>query len=135
MDLLHKALTDKIIQVFYKVYLELGYGFLEKIYHNAMLIELNSQGLECQSQQKINVYYQGKEIGEYYSDITVNGLIILELKSSEVLVVANEIQLINYLRATQFEIGLLLNFGKKPEIRRKIFTNDRKRFNSGQCNP
>jgi GxxExxY protein len=130
MELLHKDLTDKIIQVFYKVYRELGYGFLEKVYHNAMLIELTLQGISCQSQQKINVFYQGRNIGEYFSDITVNGLIILELQASEVLVEANENQLINYLRATEFEVGLLLNFGKNPEIRRKIFTNDRKKLSS-----
>jgi GxxExxY protein len=128
MELLHKDLTDKIIQTFYKVYRELGYGFLEKVYHNAMLIELTSQGIAYQSQQKITVFYQGRNVGEYFSDITVNGLIILELKASEVLVEANESQLINYLRATEFEVGLLLNFGKNPEIRRKIFTNDRKNF-------
>jgi len=128
MELLHKDLTDKIIQVFFRVYRELGYGFLEKVYHNAMLIELKLQGFDCQSQQKINVYYQGRDVGEYYSDITVNSLIILELKASEVLVEANESQLINYLRATRFEVGLLLNFGKNPEFRRKIFTNDRKSF-------
>jgi len=93
-----------------------------------MLIELAIQGISCQSQQQINVFYQGRNIGEYYSDITVNGLIILELKASEVLVEANENQLINYLRATDFEVGLLLNFGKNPEIRRKIFTNDRKKL-------
>ena len=133
MELLHKDLTDKIIQVFYKVYRELGYGFLEKVYHNAMLIELTLQGISCQRQQKINVFYQGRNIGEYFSDITVNGLIILELKASELLVEANENQLINYLRATEFEVGLLLNFGKNPEIRRKIFTNDRKKLSSNQC--
>lgn len=131
---MHKDLTDKIIQVFLKVYRELGYGFLEKVYHNAMLIELGFQGFNCQSQQKINVFYQGREIGEYYSDIIVNSLIILELKASEVLVEANENQLINYLRATQFEVGLLFNFGKNPEIRRKIFTNDRKNFSHNKCN-
>lgn len=135
MELLHKDLTDKIIQVFYKVYRELGYGFLEKVYHNAMLIELTLQDISCQSQQKINVFYQGRNIGEYFSDITVNGLIILELKASEVLAEANENQLINYLRATEFEVGLLLNFGKNPEIRRKIFTNDRKKLSSNQYNP
>ena len=130
MELLHKVLTDRIIQVFYKVYRELGYGFLEKVYQNAMMIELTLQGFDCQNQQKINVFYRGRNIGEYYSDITVNGLIILELKASEVLVEANENQLINYLRATRFEVGLLLNFGKNPEIRRKIFTNDRKRLST-----
>lgn len=130
MELLHKDLTDRIIPVFYKVYRELGYGFLEKIYHNAMLIELTQQGFDCQSQQKINVHYQGKNIGEYYSDITVNGLILLELKATEVLVEAHENQLINYLRATTFEVGFLFNFGKNPEIRRKIFTNDRKKLST-----
>ena len=127
MELLNKEFTDKIIAVFYIVYWELGYGFLEKVYHNAMMIELQQHGFICESQKKIRVKYKGQEVGDYYSDIIVNNTVILELKANEVLVAENEQQLINYLRATDIEIGLLFNFGKKPEIRRKLFTNDRKK--------
>ena len=126
-EMIRKDLTEKIIRVFYDVYFELGYGFLEKVYHNAMLIELRSRGFACESQKKIQVFYKERDVGEYYADILVNDVIILELKAAEVLAPEHEQQLINYLRATQIEVGLLFNFGKKPEIRRKIFTNDRKK--------
>ena len=127
MEYLHKDLTDKIIKVFYTVYNELGYGFLEKVYENAMIIELKSNGLYCEKQKPIKVHYHGQEVGDYFADIIVNDLIILELKTVETLLQEHENQLINYLKATDKEIGLLLNFSKKPEIRRKIFTNDNKR--------
>jgi GxxExxY protein len=127
MELINKEVTDKIIEVFYIVYWELGYGFLERVYHNAMMIELQKHGFICESQKKIRVKYKGLEVGDYFSDIIVNNKVILELKANEVLVQENEQQLINYLRATEIEVGLLLNFGKKPEIRRKLFTNDRKK--------
>jgi GxxExxY protein len=125
-DLLHKDLTDSIIKVYYSVYNELGYGFLEKVYQNAFYLELKSQGFDVVAQQQIKVYYREKLVGEYYADLIVNELIIIELKASEVLVQENELQLLNYLRATDKEIGLLFNFGKKPEFKRKIFTNDKK---------
>ncbi len=125
-DYLHSELTDKIINAFYEVYNTLGYGFLEKVYEKAMINELKSKGLTCSEQYKIDVFYKNKPIGEYYADIVVNDLVILELKANDSLVKENEYQLINYLKATNFEIGLLFNFGKKPEIRRKIFTNNRK---------
>ena len=120
--------TEQIIGVYYKVYNELGYGFLEKVYHNALLIELNRNGLNCESKKQLKVYYSGNEVGEYYPDIIINDSIILEIKASEILVYENECQLINYLRATDLEFGLLFNFGKKPEFRRKYFTNDRKKI-------
>jgi GxxExxY protein len=128
MELYQKETTDKIIEVFYTVYWELGYGFLEKVYHNSMLIELRKNNLKCESQRKIQVRYKGLEVGDYFSDIVVNNNVILELKASDFLLSEHEQQLINYLKATNIEIGLLLNFGKKPEIRRKIFTNDRKKL-------
>ena len=127
MEYLHKDLTDKIIKVFYTVYNELGYGFLEKVYENAMIIELKSNGLYCEKQKPIKVHYQSQVVGDYFADIIVNDLIILELKTVETLLQEHENQLINYLKATDKEIGLLLNFSKKHEIRRKIFTNDNKR--------
>ena len=123
---LHKEIIDAIIKTYYEVYNELGYGFLEKVYQNAMLIELRNKGFTVEAQKKIKVHYKHHLVGEYFADIIVNDLVILELKASEVLVYENELQLLNYLRATSVEIGLLLNFGKKAEFRRKIYTNDRK---------
>ena len=122
----HEEITDKIIKAFYKVYNTLGYGFLDKVYERAMLIELKQMGLNTESQSKILVYYYGNIIGDYCSDLTVENVVICELKAAECIVEEHEFQLINYLKATTIEVGLLLNFGKKPEIRRKIFDNDRK---------
>lgn len=126
MEYLHQQTTDKIIQAYFRVYNKLGYGFLEKVYRNSMLIELRGMGLNCVSQSPVSVYYENFQVGEYYADIIVNDCVIIENKASEALVEENEFQLINYLKATEIEVGLLLNFGKKPEFKRKIFTNDRK---------
>jgi GxxExxY protein len=126
MHLLHKNITDIILKSFYKVYNNLGYGFLEKVYENALLYELRNQGLDCEKQKPIKVYYEQIQVGEYYADIIVNECIILELKAAESIAEEHEFQLINYLKATEIEIGLLLNFGKNPEFKRKIFTNNKK---------
>ena len=126
MDLLHKELTDQILKAYYDVYNELGYGFLEKVYQNSLYLELTSRGFHVEAQKQIKVYYKRMEVGEYYADLMVNNLVILELKAAETIVQEFEWQLLNYLRATQIEVGLLLNFGKKPEFRRKVFGNDRK---------
>lgn len=126
MSLLYKEITDKIIKAFYTVYDVLGYGFLEKVYENAMYCELGDNGLFVESQKLITVYYKNKKVGEYYADLLVNNCVILELKACESLAEEHEFQLINYLKATDIEVGLLLNFGKKPEFKRKIFTNDEK---------
>jgi GxxExxY protein len=128
MSFLFKEITDKVIKAFFRVYNELGFGFLEKVYHNAMIIELKKAGLFVESQKKIKVYYNSYEIGEYFADIIVNDSLILELKAAESLVREHELQLINYLKATRIEVGLLLNFGKKPEFRRKVFSNERKKL-------
>jgi GxxExxY protein len=122
----HSQLTDKIIKVFFTVYNKLGYGFLEKVYENAMLIELRKAGLLAEPQVPIKVYYEQQEIGDYYADIIVNGLVILELKATQTIAAAHEAQLVNYLKATQIEVGLLLNFGLKPEMKRKVFLNEQK---------
>lgn len=126
-DLLHKELSNKIIQCYYTVYNTLGFGFLEKVYENALMIELIKNGLYAEKQKPIKVHYNDEVVGEYFADIIVEKSIILELKASENLIEEHELQLINYLKATDMEVGLLLNFGKKPEFRRKIFTNDRKK--------
>ena len=126
MNLLHKNITDIILKSYYKVYNNLGYGFLEKVYENALLYELRNHGLNCEKQKPIKVYYEQIQVGEYYADIIVNECIILELKATESIAEEHEFQLINYLKATEIEIGLLLNFGKNPEFKRKIFTNNKK---------
>lgn len=126
MEYLLKDKTERIIKCFYEVYNNLGYGFLEKVYENALLKELKANGFQCESQKKITVNYKDDKVGEYYADLLVDNEIILELKAAESICKEHEYQLINYLKATNIEVGLLLNFGEKPEIRRKIFTNERK---------
>lgn len=119
----HSGITEKIIKGFFVVYNTLGYGFLEKVYENAMFIELTAMNLSVQRQRQIKVYYEGKEVGEYFADLLVEDCVIVELKASESLCEEHEFQLINYLKATEIEVGLLLNFGKKPEVKRKVFSN------------
>lgn len=126
MELLHEELTKTIIKTFYEVYNELGYGFLEKVYQNSLYLELKNKGLKVEAQKRIAVFYKGTEVGEYYADLIVEDRIILELKAADYIVKDFENQILNYLRATDCEVGLLLNFGKKPEFKRKIFENDRK---------
>jgi len=126
MELLHEELTNAIIKTFYEVYNELGYGFLEKVYQNSLYIELKNKGYKVEAQKKISVYYKGIEVGEYYADLLVEDVIILELKAADSIVKDFENQILNYLRGTDCEVGLLLNFGKKPEFKRKIFENYRK---------
>ena len=121
---LHEELTSKIINCFYTVYNKLGYGFLEKVYENSLKLELEKHGLSVEKQKPIKVYYENKEVGEYFADLIVENKIIIEIKAAESLCKEHELQIINYLKATEIEIGLLLNFGKKPEIKRKIFSNN-----------
>lgn len=123
----HQELTKEIIGIYYNVYNELGYGFLESVYQNAMLIELRQKSFEVESQKKLTVYYKRKIVGMYCPDIIVNNVVIIELKAVEHLIETHENQLLNYLKATDCEVGLLLNFGKEPQFVRKIFTNDYKK--------
>jgi len=133
--MLHGELTAKIISSFFKVYNTLGYGFLEKVYENALAIELKRAELNVLQQQNIKVYYENQVVGDYFADIVADQ-VILEIKAAEGLRGENRAQLINYLKATDKEVGLLLNFGKTPEFKRVIFTNDRKeRFESETPNP
>lgn len=122
-ELLHKELTDKIINSYYIVYNKLGYGFLEKVYENAMIFELKKNKFEVENQKPIIVYYENQIVGNYFADIIVENKVIIELKANENLLEEHEFQLINYLKATQIEIGLLFNFGKEPEFIRRIYTN------------
>ena len=123
-DFKHSQLTQNIIKAYYNVYNTLGFGFLEKVYENAMVLELKEMGFEVEKQKQIDVFYHNKPIGTYYADLLVNDQVILELKASQYLLEDHEIQLINYLDATKIKVGLLLNFGKKPEFKRKIYSNE-----------
>lgn len=124
----HENITEKIIEGFYKVYNILGYGFLEKVYMNALFIELLSMGFKVEKEKKIKVFYLGNTVGEYCADLIVEEVVAVELKANNILVEENEHQLLNYLKATSIEVGLLLNFGKKPQMKRKIFDNDKKKI-------
>ena len=128
----HSAITDKAIAAFYKVYNTLGYGFLEKVYENAMVIELRKQGLEVIA--PITVCYEGAVVGEYFADLLVANAVIIELQAAKDLADEHEAQLLNYLKATPHEVGLLLNFGPQPQFRRKAFENSRKQWWNQQNN-
>lgn len=120
---LHSDITAIIIKAYYKVYNTLGYGFLEKVYENAMLIELKAMGLDCSNQKPVKVYYEGEVVGSYSADIFVCEKVIIELKASVSLCEKDEAQLINYLKGTEMEVGMLLNFGITPQYKRKVFSN------------
>ena len=124
----HSDLTEQVIGAFYAVYSALGYGFLENVYVKALMIEMKSRGMKVDDELPIHVYYLGQLIGEYYADLVVNDLIILEIKAVKALVTEHEAQLLNYLKATPYEVGLLLNFGPKPETKRRSFDNSRKEW-------
>ena len=121
----HQDLTGEIINAFYKVYNTLGYGFLEKVYENALILELHKRGFKTSQQAPIILFYEGEPVGHYVADIIVNDLVILEIKSVETIVEAHEAQLLNYLRATGIEVGLVLNFGPKLQITRKVYETAR----------
>lgn len=123
----HSDLTELIIGAFYEVNNRLGYGFLEKVYENAMVMELKRLGMNVEQQKHLKVHYRNFIVGDYYADIVVNDLVILELKADEKLMPEHEAQLINYLKATDIEVGLLFNFGRKADFRRKYFSNGRKK--------
>ena len=122
----HREITDLIIKGFYIVYGNLGYGFQEKVYNNSMALELRDLGLMVAQEQTIAVYYRGQVVGEYLTDLVVNNVVIVEFKAVKLLLEEHEAQLLNYLKATPYEVGLLLNFGPKPEVKRKAFDNVRK---------
>ena len=122
----HADITGQILKAFFKVYNTLGYGFSEKVYENATTHEGRKLGLQVEQQKEILVYYDKTAVGHYFADLLVNGLVIVELKSVYKLLPEHEAQLLNYLKATPIEVGLLLNFGPKPDYHRKVYDNDRK---------
>ena len=121
--MLCKDVTGKVLTSFYEVYNTLGYGFLERVYQNALYKELKKQGLKVEVQKEIKVFYKGEEVGTYFADMLVEDKVLLELKSVEALIPVHETQILNYLKATDIEIGLLLNFGSKPAFKRKVFSS------------
>jgi GxxExxY protein len=122
----HSDLSDKIIKVFYEIHNELGYGFSEKIYQKAFGIALRQIGLKVDEQVPIKVYFRGQEIGEYFVDMVINDVILLELKAVAHIIEEHEAQLLNYLKSTEVEVGYVMNFGKSAEFKRKVLDNDRK---------
>ena len=125
-DLKHGSLTDQILGVFYDVYNELGHGFLESVYHRSLVFALGSVGLNVRSRVAIPVWFRGHEVGHFEADILVENCVLLELKVARSLDSSHRAQLMNYLRATDIEVGLLLNFGERPEFKRVVFDNLKK---------
>ncbi len=129
----HSALTEKIIAAFYQVYNELGFGFLESVYRNALAIALRKCGLTVEREVPISVWYEGVDVGDFKADLIAERTVLLELKTAQALDRAHEAQLLNYLRATEIEVGLLLNFGPKAQFKRLILTNDQKKIRVHPC--
>ena len=126
MQLKHEEITRKLIGLYFQVYGALGYGFLEQVYRNAMAMAGRKAGLEMAQEVPIRVQFEGSIIGEYKADLVVNQAVIAELKACQTLAPAHEAQLLNYLKASRFEVGLLFNFGPKPQYKRMIYDNNRK---------
>ncbi|MES2139301.1 MAG: GxxExxY protein [Bacteroidota bacterium] len=123
----HSEITGKILKAFFNVYNSIGYGFYEKVYENALSIELKKMNLKCENQKPVTVYYDGNIVGSYFADIIVDDKVIIELKAVDLIIEEHEIQLVNYLRATEMEVGLLLNFGTHPQYKRKVLSNEFKK--------
>lgn len=129
----HADLTEKIIGIFYDVYNELGYGFLESVYEESLAIALKEAGLTIHRQVPVPVWFRGRSVGEFRVDVLVENRVLLELKSAKTLDPAHEAQLLHYLKSTEIEVGLLLNFGSRPQFRRLIFDNERKKICANPC--
>jgi GxxExxY protein len=122
----HSELTDTVIGIFYEVYNELGFGFLESVYRNSLRLALLEKGLFVEQEVAVSVFFRGQNVGDFRADLVVNGTILLELKTAEQIVAAHESQVLNYLRSTTLEPGLILNFGPKPQVCRLLLDNSRK---------
>jgi GxxExxY protein len=129
----HSDLTEKIIGIFYDVYNELGQEFLESTYGQAMAVALNESTLTTAREVPVPVWFRGKKVGQYYADLIVEGVVLLEVKATRTLDSAHEAQLLHYLRATEVEVGLLLNFGLRPQFRRLLYDNERKKIRENPC--
>jgi len=129
----HFEVTEKIIGVFYEVYNELGHGFIESVYEQALAIALAEHQILFQRQIAIPVWFHRQQVGDFRADLLVDNKVIVELKVGRAIETAGEKQLLNYLRATEIEVGLLLNFGVGPEFRRLVFDNERKKIRVNPC--
>src|SRR5580692_7846249 len=130
---LHSDLTDTVLKMFYEVYNELGGGFLENVYHKALAMALQQAGLSVETEVPVHVYFRGVAIGDFFADITVNRRVLVELKAVSTLDGAHHSQILNYLRATDFEVGILLNFGPKPQFKRFLMDNQKKKIRVNPC--
>lgn len=124
----HSELTDLVIGTFYEVYNELGFGFLESVYRKALRLALLEKGVNVEEEVEVSVLFRGHNVGNFKADLLANRVVLIELKTAENLAPAHESQVLNYLRATSLELGLLLNFGPKPQVRRLLLDNDRKQY-------
>ena len=127
-SLKHHELTEKIIGVFFDVYNELGHGFLESVYEEALALALVQGGIAIQRQVPVSVWFRTRQVGDFRADLIADGRVLLELKAARAIDLAHEKQLLNYLRATDIEVGLLLNFGATPQFRRLVYENERKKI-------
>ena len=126
MELLHYDLTERIIGIFYDVYNEIGSGFLERVVHAAMLIALRSAGLTVLERPSYPVFFRGGIIGEFFPDVIVDDVVLVEIKSKSAVVKQDEAQVINYLRVSPLEVALIFNFGPKPQVLRRVLSSERK---------
>lgn len=133
ISLRHSELTEKIIGVFFDVYNELGHGFLESTYAEALVVAFEQSSLSSAREVPVPVWFRGRKVGQYYADMIVGGVVLLELKAARNLESVHEAQLLHYLRATEVEVGLLLNFGLRPQFRRLLFDNGRKNIRGNPC--
>jgi GxxExxY protein len=129
----HPEVTERIIGVFYDVYNELGHGFLESVYSEAMSVALAQAGLHASREVPVPVWFRGEKVGQYFADLLLENTVLIELKAARSIEPAHEAQLLHYLRATEIEVGLLLNFGVRPQLRRLLFDNERKKIRGNPC--
>ena len=120
-SLAHGELSERVIGAFYETYNALGYGFLESVYEGAFAVQLEHAGLRVSRQLPINVYFRGHVVGEFRADLLVEDLLLVEIKSATQLHPIHEAQLIKYLKATRIRLGLLVNFGPRPQFKRRVF--------------
>jgi GxxExxY protein len=133
LALKHAELTARIIGIFYDVYNELGYGFLESVYQEALVVALSEAGFTVDRQVPLPVWFRGRKVGDFRADLLIEGKVLLELKSARALEPCHEAQLLHYLKSTEVKIGLLLNFGARPQFRRLLFDNERKKIRANPC--
>jgi GxxExxY protein len=120
--MIHAEVSEQVIKSFYHVYNTLGYGFLERVYENALRNSLRKNGFDVVQQHPIAVHFEDEVVGEYYADLVVADKIIIEVKAAEAIAKEHEAQLLNYLKATGFQVGMIVNFGPKAEFIRRAFT-------------